>query len=241
MAEEKAEVPARIDRAASALVDGLLKVVDDGLGPIPGARAYAEDRLRLTEGDVERAIKRIVRESIAASGSAGFATGVGGFVTLPITLPANIAGQAAINARMVASIAHLRGWDIQDELVRNGILITVAGGNSKDAFRAVAVNVAGKVAQNTIKQIPMSVIRDINRRAGFMLVAKYGTQRSAVTLAKVVPAVGGIVGGSVDAAFTKAASTAAKRAFPNRSSSVDTYAEVIWDNTVPEASPTVGE
>ncbi len=36
------------------------------------------------------------------------------------------------------------------------------------------------------------------------MFAKYGTKRSAVTLAKGVPLVGGVVGGSVDAVSTRA-------------------------------------
>jgi uncharacterized protein (DUF697 family) len=45
-------------------------------------------------------------------------------------------------------------------------------------------------------------------------LAKYGTERAAVTLAKAVPVVGGVVGGSVDAAFTRSIGAAAKKMFP---------------------------
>ena len=60
----------------------------------------------------------------------------------------------------------------------------------------------------------MAVIHKINAKAGIYLVAKYGTNRSAITLAKLVPGIGGIVGGSVDASLTRAIGGAAKKAFP---------------------------
>jgi 4-diphosphocytidyl-2C-methyl-D-erythritol kinase len=46
------------------------------------------------------------------------------------------------------------------------------------------------------------------------LLAKYGTKRAAITIAKVIPFVGGIVGGGVDAALTGVVGAVAKKAFP---------------------------
>jgi 4-diphosphocytidyl-2C-methyl-D-erythritol kinase len=48
----------------------------------------------------------------------------------------------------------------------------------------------------------MAVLHSINKKAGFHLVAKFGTKRAAITLAKGVPILGGIVGGAVDAGAT---------------------------------------
>ncbi|MEU2156267.1 hypothetical protein ABZ532_14820 [Streptomyces sp. NPDC019396] len=53
-----------------------------------------------------------------------------------------------------------------------------------------------------IKKIPITMLRAINKKAGTHLVAKYGTQRAAITLAKGIPILGGLVGGAVDAGAT---------------------------------------
>jgi hypothetical protein len=58
------------------LVKQLMKVVDEGIGPITSSRDYAEVRLAQF-GDPEKAIKRIVAETTASSAMAGFATGLG--------------------------------------------------------------------------------------------------------------------------------------------------------------------
>jgi hypothetical protein len=65
-----------------------------------------------------------------------------------------------------------------------------------------------------IKAIPIAVIRKINATVEFMLIAKYGTQRSMITLAKGIPVADGPVGAGVDAAFTALIGRAAKGNFP---------------------------
>lgn len=206
-------VTSKGDQLANALIQQLLKVIDEGVGPLTGARGYATSRLQTT-GDREAAIRRVVRETVATAATAGFVTGLGGFISLPVTLPANIAGQAVLNARMVAAIAHLRGWDLGDEVVRQAVLITVAGGSPNQVLRQFGVTVGRKLTETAIKRLPITVIREINKKVGFMLIAKYGTKRSVVTLAKGVPIAGGLVGGAVDASFTKTVSALAKKSFP---------------------------
>ena len=200
-------------RSADQIRVALLKFVSDGAGPVTGAAGYATDR-RERAGDADAAIRRIVRESQLSTGTSGFLTGLGGFVAMPVTIPAAFAGAALINARMVGAICHLRGYDLDDPFVQQMLLVTVAGGSANAALREVGVNVGRRAALAGIEHLSIDTIRAINKKVGFMLLAKYGTQRSAVTLAKMVPFVGGLVGGTVDASFTKAVASAAKKAFP---------------------------
>jgi hypothetical protein len=46
-----------------------------------------------------------------------------------------------------------------------------------------------------------------------MLVAKFGTKRAALTLAKGVPVVGGVIGGGFDVVATRAVGAYADRTF----------------------------
>jgi hypothetical protein len=203
-----------LERSAAKLADVLLTAVRHGVGPLSGAAAYGEERRMRYGGDPEKAIRRIIAETTAASATGGFLTGLGGFVTMPVTVPANLAGSAILNARMVAAIAHLRGWDIKDPVVANLIMLVVAGESASAALRTLGVKVGQELTKSAIKKIPIEAIRTINRKVGFMLLAKYGTKRSAVTLVKAVPFVGGAVGGTVDAGYTRTMANAAKKAFP---------------------------
>lgn len=203
-----------VERSAAKLVDVLLNAVRDGVGPISGAAVYGDERRTRYGDDTEKAIRRIVSETTVASATSGFLTGLGGFVTMPVTVPANLAGSAIHNARMVAAITHLRGWDIKDPAVANLIMLVVAGESASAALRTVGVKVGQELTKTAIGKIPIEVIRRVNRKVGFMLLAKFGTKRSAVTLVKAVPFVGGAVGGTVDAGYTRTVAAAAKKTFP---------------------------
>lgn len=198
------------------------KVVQDGVGPIPGAAAYAEDRLararrkdgRTEEEAVEAAIRTIIRESVTAAGTTGFVAGLGGLLAAGVAIPASVVGNLAINALMVGAIAHLRGYDVDDPHTRTVILATVAGSSMQLAASGAGVEIGKRLTKEAIKAIPIQLLKRINARAGIFLVAKYGSQRSVITLAKFVPLVGGLVGGSVDATLTRVIGALAKKSLP---------------------------
>ncbi|WP_229070992.1 EcsC family protein [Actinoplanes sp. DH11] len=213
----------------------VVKVTEDGVGPITGSIAYAEARLgrvaadmrgplaaadggplrdHVSEAAIDQVIDRLIKESVAASSTNGFLTGLGGFVTMPVTLPANVAGALVINARLVGAIAYLRGYDISDPHVQTVVTLATAGGTLASTLHSVGVKVGTKLTAQVIAAIPIAVIRKINARVGFMLIAKYGTQRSALTLAKGIPIAGGLIGAGVDATLTALVGRAAKANFP---------------------------
>lgn len=210
---EEHRVTKALAKAADQLRKGLWAFVEDGAGPFTGSAAYAADRLERAV-EAENAIQRVVRETMASTGATGFVTGLGGFASMPVSVPARLAGAAMLNARMVGSIAHLRGYSLHDPVVQQLVLLVVAGESGTSAVKDVGVKIGTKFADRGIKKISAETIQRINDKVGITLLAKYGTKRSAMTLTKMVPFVGGVVGGTVDAAFTKAVATAAKKAFP---------------------------
>lgn len=201
-----------IEKGAAQVQRLVGHVLREGVGPISGAEAYAESRLQRWSSP-DRAIQRIRNESTLAAGTSGFATGVGGVITLPVTIPASLASALIINVRMVGAIAHLRGYKLTDPHTEALAMLVAAGSSGQTALTTLGVKVGEQAVKQAIRAIPMSLIWEINRRATFMLLAKYGTQRSAITLAKFIPVGGGVVGGTVDAALTRAAGRAAVVAF----------------------------
>ena len=99
----------------------------DGVGPLPPAAAAADKQLTEQRGDVERAIHEVIENHVRYAGAQGFVTNVGGLVTAAVTIPANITGLTLVQCRMIAGIAHLRGYDLDDPRVRNAILATLLG------------------------------------------------------------------------------------------------------------------
>ncbi|MEX5268889.1 EcsC family protein [Kocuria sabuli] len=221
------------EKASEQLLKLVGKVIDTDIGPLSGSIKWAEDRLARVQGpryepnpeptrtvspderdDVEKAIKRLIVESVEAASVNGFVTGLGGFITMPVTVPANMAGALVINARLAAAIAYLRGYDPKDPHVRTVATLIAVGSSAQQVARAFGIKVGEKVAIQAIKKLPMALIYQINKKAGFMLLAKYGTKRSVVTLAKGVPLVGGVIGGAVDATMTGVVGRTAKAMFP---------------------------
>lgn len=231
---EPEETPTSVAEKASDQLQRLVgKVIETGVGPLTGSTAWAEDRLARIQGtryepnaepirktrpherdDVEKAIRRLILESVEAAGVNGFVTGLGGFIAMPVTIPANIAGALVINARLAAAIAYLRGYDPSDPHVRTVATLVAVGSNSQQIAKTIGIKAGEKVAMVAIKKIPIVLIREINKKVGFMLIAKQGTKRSVITLAKGVPLVGGVVGGGVDATMTNVIGRTAKAMFP---------------------------
>lgn len=198
-------------KAGEKLVEQLLKVGINGFGPFKSAADSAAEALR--DRTREQAVKALVRNHCAVAGAQGFVTNIGGFVTLPIALPANIGAAYLVQTHLAGAIAVVHGHDLTSEEVRSAVLLCLVGNMGAEALKRVGVTVGSKVTMSLINQIPIAVIRQINKTVGFMLVAKYGTKRAVVTLAKGVPVIGGIIGGGVDTTATWAVGGYANKAF----------------------------
>ena len=131
--------PGPVDRLVTMLVDVGL----EGRGPLRSARAEAEDALRSTEGDVEKAIGRLAREATMKGGVGGFVTGIGGFVTMPVALPVNVAEFYVQATRMVGAIAVVRGYDVQQPEIRAAVLLTLVGSRADQVLAKAGIRTAG--------------------------------------------------------------------------------------------------
>jgi hypothetical protein len=203
---------ANLPENAQKLVEALLRLGIDGVGPLKSARDSADEARRKTSTDDE-AIRSLIRTHVALAGAQGFVTNLGGLPILPITLPANVGAAYLIQTHLAASVAHVKGHDLDDDDVRAAILLCLLGNSAVEVLKKTGIVIGEKFSMAMIKKLPMSVIYRINKRAGFALVAKFGTMRSAVTLSKAVPVVGGFIGGGVDAAATRGVGAFAKRFF----------------------------
>lgn len=58
------------------------------------------------------AAKNLANVQIAKCGTSGFVTGLGGAITLPVAIPANISSVLYIQLRMIAAVAKIGGYDI---------------------------------------------------------------------------------------------------------------------------------
>ena len=174
----------------------------DGVGPLPTAAHAAEKQLEEQHGVVDKAIGEVIENHTALAAAGGFVANIGGLVTATVTIPANIAGLALLQCRMVAGIAHLRGYDLQDARVRNAILLCTLG------EEAVANLVKRKKVPGPPMLIATAPAHDpeleslIAGEVTSALVSRVLGKRAAGTVIRRVPLAGGIWSGSADAFAT---------------------------------------
>ncbi len=185
-------------QAAGGVLRRVLEVSIDGLGRVPSAQQVAAKAMERHTGDVDAAIESIVDSHVRLASAQGFVTNLGGLVMLPVAVPANIAGVAVLQVRMVAAIAHLRGYDLKDNRVRTALVMCLLGGEQVGRY----------ISEGKLPTSPMAVATapvfdpDLDRRVAEEvvgdLVNRIGGKNLALMVTKRVPLVGGGIGAVVD-------------------------------------------
>ena len=112
------------------------------------------------------------------------------------------------------AINHLVNWQITSSATTG--FVTSFGGLPTMAVTLPA-NIAGVMGiqlRISLKKLPGEVLKKINKAVGFRLFTKFG-KTGVVNLHKMIPVLGGVVGGSVDALSTYSIAKAAKALFLN--------------------------
>ncbi|WP_374968768.1 EcsC family protein [Terrabacter sp. BE26] len=200
--------------AATRLVERLLDVGIDGKGPFHSAHEVAAGALRQAHGDVDQALRIIVRDHRQLGAVGGFVTGLGGFFTMPISLPANVLEFYLLATRMTAATAELRGYDIDRPEIRSAVLLTLTGADSEDLLKKAGLRVAGgKMSSLAFDRLPAPALMVLNKAVGFRLLGRIG-QGSLARLGRAVPLVGGLIGAAIDVYMLNGIGRQAAKEFP---------------------------
>lgn len=198
---------------ATRLVQNILDLGIDGKGFFHSAAQVADEALA-EHHDPEAAADAIVRSHVRLGAAAGFLTSVGGFITLPVALPANVLGFYLVATRMTAGIAKVRGYDLRQEEIRTAVLLTLVGADADDLLKKAGMaSVGGTLSNLAAQRLPGPAMMIIQKGVGFRLLATAG-RNMFVRLGKIVPIVGGVVGAGLDGFMQHRVSVSAKREFP---------------------------
>ncbi len=210
---------ARVQKQAAPIAVSTLRKILDlaiyGTDSLPGAKDTAAKQLG-KHGKPDEAIKTLIRNHVALAGAQGFLTNVGGLLTLTVTLPANLVGVAVVQARMIAAIAHLRGYDLEDYRVRTAIQMCLLG----------RTNTRMHLVAGSLPTTPMAVATapmydpELDERVSEMvlgtLMAQMGGRKVSVLFARRIPGLGGGVGAVMDGFSTKTVGDYACEQFVSR-------------------------
>jgi uncharacterized protein (DUF697 family) len=169
-------------QGAGGALRQVIEIAIDGYGRMPSAKAVAARHLQRQGGSIAQ----------------GFVTNIGGLAALPVAIPANITGVAIVQVRMVAAIAHLRGYDLDDHRVRTALVMCLMGGEQ----------VAKHIAEGTLPTSPMAVAtapvfdpeldKQVADEVITDLAARIGGKNLALAIVKRVPLMGGGVSAVMD-------------------------------------------
>lgn len=163
-------------------------------------------------GRTNKAISKLVKNQLNKNSINGFVSGFGGFMTMPITLPANVTSVLYVQMRMIAAIALIRGYDLNDDEVQTFVYSCLAGVAISDSFKEVGIKIGNKIFLNSVNKIPGRVLIKINQAMGFRFITKAGT-KGIINLGKVVPVVGAGIGATFDYTTTWTIAKRAKKIF----------------------------
>ena len=190
-----------LEREMMSLLD---KCYDGALeGILPGERTVeelAEDYL-MKNSDKEKAIDDLIAYQTVLCGTNGFVAGLGGLLVLPVAIPANIASVIYVQLRMIAAIAYINGYDIHSDQVRILAYTCLTGSSATNILKNVGIKIGEKAAVNALKKIPGAILVKINQQVGFRLVTKFG-EKGLINLGKMIPILGGVIGGGFDTVTT---------------------------------------
>lgn len=169
-------------------IDWAYEKATNGVVGLDSASELAADYLK-QEGTLIEQVDSLIRWQNTKAGTSGFLSGLGGLVTMPITIPANITSVMYVQIRMIAAIAHMGGHDLKDDRVKSLIYACLTGNAAKDIFKDMGIVIGRKLATNAIKNISRKTITAINQKVGFKLLTKFG-EKGVINLGKAVPILG---------------------------------------------------
>ena len=182
-----------------------------GGGPFDSAYDLADEYIE-RNGSRVNAANSLVNSAVAKCATSGFVTGLGGMITLPLAIPANISSVLLIQLRMILALAIIGGFDARSEGVRSLAFICLTGSAAAGILKELGLTAGERVTERALQNITSKVATRINYLVKLRLLTK--TSRIGILkLGKVIPIVGGVIGGTIDASSTKLVGTAAKKVF----------------------------
>ena len=176
------------------------KIIDGSMPGMTSAESLAQDYLTKHK-TVKKSAQALIRMQNGKSMTTGFVTNLGGLLTLPVAMPANISAVLLIQLQMIAALAVMGGYDLKSDQVRTFVYLCLVGTSMAEVVKSTGIRVGNQAAMMGIQKIPSAVLLKLNKKIGFTLVVKFG-DKGAVSLAKLVPLAGGVIGGTIDGVST---------------------------------------
>ena len=164
-------------------------------------------------GRTELAIDKLVSCQRRKCTTTGFVTGLGGLVSIPVTLPADLYSSLVIQVNMIVAIAVIRGYDVHSEEVKTLVYLCIVGNSIGDILKQAGIKaVTDYTAKTIIPKLTVIVSQRIAAKVGSKLVVK-ASAKGLSNAAKMIPVLGGLIGGAYNYAEVSTYANIARERF----------------------------
>lgn len=195
-----------------ATLDFLYKKALNGRNRNDTVQKMVEEVLKRYPNNPQKACKEFIKDQAIKCGATGFVTGLGGLLTIPLAVTADIGVTWYIQLRMIMAIAAIYGFDIHSDKVKTFVYICLVGQAPTNVLKDAGVKIGTKLTKNAIQKISGHSLKKINQMIGFRFITKAG-EKGVINMSKTIPFVGGIIGGVFDFISTKVIAERAIRIF----------------------------
>lgn len=180
-------------------------------GGIPGTASAIElaEEYMAKPGFRKEQVASLIRMQVGKCAANGFVTNLGGVMTLPVAIPANVGTNLYIQMRMCAAIAYMNGYDLKDYRVKAFVLICLCGEKAAAILKEIGIRASERIAQRVLQSISQIAAE----KAGQQALRSLATAVGVKSMGKMVPILGGVIGAGIDATATKAIGEMANKVF----------------------------
>lgn len=132
-----------------ALLDKCYEYALDGLPGLETVEELSNSYLNQS-GSLESKIDDMIDYQKYKCATSGFLSGLGGLLTMPITIPANISSVLYVQIRMVAAVAYMSGFNIRDDKVKTFVYVALCGSSASEVMKKAGIKITEKMSEQLI-------------------------------------------------------------------------------------------
>ena len=99
----------------------------------------------------EKAARQFVNYQVAKCTTSGFVTGLGGLITLPVAIPANVSSVMYVQMRMIACLAYMGGYDTHSDQGQTLVYACLAGISIDQIIKQAGIKFGTKFTTAMVK------------------------------------------------------------------------------------------
>lgn len=193
------------EKASSESQSALAKLIEWFTNVHPKEIEAYVDKIRQQNPDIDddALARKIMGRKSFKSGLVGAATGVGGLITLPVTVPADVVACWKIQIFMACCIAYIYGHTAKTTDLKTDVYLILVGNGAKEALKRVGIEAGKHLTKKAVqKYITREVMKKLWVILGRKVITKAG-QKSLASFTKMVPLIGAPIGFGFDYVATR--------------------------------------